>query len=134
MLIQPRWPRSLRRVSNSSRHSYGSPGFKSRSKHLQPVSYSTSLTLQLNSTKNLQRLPWFPGSKSSQWPALSPYSRRQIPFIRNSKWSTNVGIRLTPLIWHQVGRRTGQGKCQEKFLMVGQMGGRRTKRDVNTSF
>ena len=28
-------------------------------------------------------------------------------------------IGLTPLYWHQVGRRTGQGQCQEKFLMVG---------------
>ena len=26
-------------------------------------------------------------------PGLSPYSRRQIPFIRSSTWSTNVGIR-----------------------------------------
>ena len=29
-----------------------------------------------------------------QWPGLSPYSRRQIPFIRSPRWSTNVGIRL----------------------------------------
>ena len=31
--------------------------------------------------------------KGSQWSGLSPYSRRQIPFIRNSTWSTNVGLR-----------------------------------------
>ena len=28
-----------------------------------------------------------------QWPGLSLYSRRQIPFIRSSTWSMNVGTR-----------------------------------------
>ena len=28
-----------------------------------------------------------------QWPCLSPFPRRQIPFIRSSTWSTNVGTR-----------------------------------------
>ena len=28
-----------------------------------------------------------------QWPGLSPYSRRQIPFIQSSTWSSTVGLR-----------------------------------------
>ena len=68
--------------------------------------YSTWSTLQRTCKGTL---PWFPGSKrftmarsepqkGSQWPGLSPYSRRQIPFIRNSTWSMNVGIRWSNLI------------------------------------
>ena len=30
---------------------------------------------------------------TGQWPGLSPYYRRQIPFIWSSTWNTNVGIR-----------------------------------------
>ena len=59
------------------------------------IHYSQKPT-QLNSTTKTTckgTSSWFPGTKGSQWLGLSPYSRRQIPFIWNSTWSTNVGKR-----------------------------------------
>ena len=62
--------------------------------HLFHTLYKLKLYIQNPQPKNLQRyLNMVSWHNKFKWPGLSPYSRRQILFIQNSTWSTNVGIR-----------------------------------------
>ena len=79
--------------------------------------------LKNSQPKNLQRyLNMVSWHNKFKWQGLSPYSRWQIPFIQNSTWSTNVGIKWSNESYFQI-TKPGRVICRSlidflKFLKL----------------